>query len=126
MFKGFQEGISLIKYDLETILSNGLDSDCHYNLKLALSDVHNLMTNYKNEKKSIPSSMLKTNYDKFYIIVVYILVFMILENSEHGEFSRRFPDAIASYSTHVDVKKVRLLLKKIEYFLSWADESKLC
>lgn len=50
---------------------------------------------------------------------------MTLENTEQGEFSRRFPDSEANYSTNVDVKKVRLLLKKVEYFLSWADESKL-
>lgn len=49
---------------------------------------------------------------------------MILENMEQGHFSRRFPDAEANYSTYVDVKKIRLLLKKIEYFLSWADEKK--
>lgn len=62
MFKGFKESFSLINDDLETILSNGLNADCNYNLKLALSDIHNLMNNYKNEKKSIPSSMLKANF----------------------------------------------------------------
>lgn len=61
MFKGFQESFSLINDDLETILSNGLNSDYNYNLKLALSDIYNLMVNYKNEKKNVPSSMLKTN-----------------------------------------------------------------
>jgi len=45
--------------------------------------------------------------------------------TKQGEFNRKFPDATATYSIVVDVKKVRLLLKKIEYFLSWIDENKL-
>lgn len=59
MFKGFQEGFILINNDLETIFSNGLDSNCNYNIKLALSDIHNLLTMYKNEQKNISLSMLK-------------------------------------------------------------------
>lgn len=50
---------------------------------------------------------------------------MISEKTEQGEFNRKFPDAIASYSTHVDIKTLRLLLKKIEYLLSWVNEYKL-
>lgn len=50
---------------------------------------------------------------------------MIPEKVENGEFNRKFPDPEASYTTCVDAKKVRLLLKKIEYFLSWADSSEL-
>lgn len=48
---------------------------------------------------------------------------MITEKIEQGEFNKKFPDAEASYSIFLDVKKVRLLLKKIEYFLSLVDES---
>jgi len=59
MFKGFKEGFNLINNDLEIIFSNGLDSNCNYNIKLTLSDIHNLMTEYKNEKKQIPSSTFK-------------------------------------------------------------------
>ncbi|KAL4112919.1 hypothetical protein QTP88_016634 [Uroleucon formosanum] len=99
MFKGFQEGFILINNDLETIFSSGLDSNCNYYIKLALSDIHNLLTIYKNEQKNIS-----------------------LKKTEQGEFNRKFPDAKATYSIHVDIKKVRLLLKKIEYFLSWVDE----
>lgn len=51
--------------------------------------------------------------------------FFFSEKTEQGEFNRKFPDAKATYSIIVDVKKVRLLLKKIEYFLAWVDESKL-
>lgn len=50
---------------------------------------------------------------------------MITEKIIKGEFNRKFPDVEANYSTCVDIKKVRLLLKKIEYFLSWIDDSKL-
>lgn len=50
---------------------------------------------------------------------------MVSEKTEQGEFSKKFPDATASYLLHVDVKTARLLLKKIDYFLSWADETKL-
>lgn len=60
MFKGFQEGFILINNDLETIFSSGLDSNCNYYIKLALSDIHNLLTMYKNEQKIISLSMLKT------------------------------------------------------------------
>lgn len=77
MFKGFKESFSLINDDLETILSNGLNSDCNYNLKLALSDIYNLMIYYKNEKKIISSSMLKT-YLVTYFFVLYILKFIFL------------------------------------------------
>lgn len=73
MFKGFQESFSLINDDLETILSNGSNSDCNYNLKLALSDIYDLMINYKNEKKSIPSSMFKTHLIYFFLFVLYFL-----------------------------------------------------
>lgn len=60
MFKGFQEGFRLINDDLETLFSNGFDSDCNnYNIKLALSDIHNLMTKYKNEEKNVSKRMLK-------------------------------------------------------------------
>lgn len=47
---------------------------------------------------------------------------MVSDKTEQGEFNRKFPDAIANYSTHVDIKTLRLLLKKIEYLLSWANE----
>ncbi|VVC42257.1 Zinc finger, HIT-type [Cinara cedri] len=100
MFKGFI-GFSLINDDLETIFSNGLDSNCNYNIKLVLSDMHNLMNKYKNEKKKFVS-----------------------KKTEQGEFNRKFPDPEASYFTHVDVKKIRLLLKKIEYYFSWVNENK--
>lgn len=60
MFKGFQEGFIFINNDLETIFSSGLDSNCNYYIKLALSDIHNLLTIYKNEQKNISLSMLKT------------------------------------------------------------------
>jgi len=111
--------------DLETIFSNGLDSNCNYNIKLALSDIHNLMTKYKNEKKNILSSMLQsylTNYC-YLIFVLYIILFVVSEKVEQGEFNRKFPDAVHTYSENLDVKKVRFLLKKIEYFLSWVDRS---
>jgi len=61
MFKGFQEGFNLINNDLETIFSNGLDSNCNYNIKIALSDIHNLLTMYKNDQKNVSLSMLKNN-----------------------------------------------------------------
>lgn len=51
MFKGLEKDFCLIKEDLETIFSNGIDSNCNYNIKLALSDIHNLLNDYKNEKK---------------------------------------------------------------------------
>jgi hypothetical protein len=59
MFKGFQESFRLIKYDLETIFNNDLDSNSNYNILLALSDIHSLMTEYKNKNKNNLSSMLK-------------------------------------------------------------------
>lgn len=62
MFKGFQEGFHLINDDLETLFTNGFDSNCNYNIKLALSDIHNLMTKYKNEEKNVSMSMLKYIY----------------------------------------------------------------
>lgn len=62
MFKGFQDGFSLINDDLETIFSNGLDSNCNYNIKLALSDIHNLMTEYKKEKKNVIISSILLIY----------------------------------------------------------------
>lgn len=124
MFKGFLECFRFINDDLEIIFSNGLDSNCNYNMKLALSDIHNLMTEYKNEKKSVLLSMLNGSEDKLSILLC-ILIIMISEKTEQGEFNRKFPDAIASYPTHVDIKTLRLLLKKIEYLLSWVDESKL-
>jgi len=53
------------------------------------------------------------------------LICGVSEKIEQGEFNRKFPDAMASYSKTVDVKTLRLLLKKIDYFLSWVDETKL-
>jgi len=50
---------------------------------------------------------------------------LISEKVKQGEFNRKFPDAVASYSLFADVKKIRLLLKKVEYFLSWVDEMKM-
>lgn len=58
MFKGFQDGFSFINDDLETIFSNGLDSKSNFNIKLALSDIYNLMNKYKNENKNVSLSML--------------------------------------------------------------------
>jgi len=58
MFKGFLDGFSHIKDDLETIFSNSLNSNGNYYLKLALSDIHNLMIKFKQENKSVSSSML--------------------------------------------------------------------
>lgn len=60
MFKGFL-GFSLINDDLETIFKNSLDSNCNYNIKLVLSDMHYLMNEYKNEKKKVVLSMLNNN-----------------------------------------------------------------
>lgn len=57
MFKGFLGGFCFISDDLEIIFSSGLDLNCNYNIKLALSDVYNLMTEYKNEKKNVSLSM---------------------------------------------------------------------
>lgn len=59
MFKGFQEGFRLINDDLETIFNSDLDSNCNYNILLALSDIHGLMTEYKNKNKNEALSMLK-------------------------------------------------------------------
>lgn len=59
MFKGFQEGFRLINDDLETIFNSDLDSNCNYNILLALSDIHSLMTEYKNKNKNEALSMLK-------------------------------------------------------------------
>lgn len=125
MFKGFHDGFSLVNDDLETIFSNGLDSNCNYNIKLVLSDIHNLMTKYKNEKKNILSSVLQYYLTSYYylIFVTYTTLFMISEKVEQGEFNRKFPDAVPTYSENVDVKKLRFLLKKIEYFFSWVDRS---
>lgn len=125
MFKGFQEGFILINNDLETIFNNGLDSNCNYNIKLALSDIHNLMTMYKNHEKTISLSMLKNDLGNRIIFVLFNLTTLFPEKTEQGEFNRKFPDSKATYSMVLDVKKVRLLLKKIEYFLSWVDEIKL-
>lgn len=61
MFRGFLDGFSHLNDDLETIFSSGLDSNCNYYMKLALSDIHKLMTKYKNEMKSVSLSMLKNN-----------------------------------------------------------------
>lgn len=68
MFKGLFEGFHFINDDLEIILSNDLDSNCNYNMKLALSDVHNLMTEYKIEKKCLLLSMLNIDENKFSIM----------------------------------------------------------
>lgn len=63
MFKGFF-GFNLINDDLETIFNNSLDSNCNYNIKLVLSDIHHLMNEYKNEKKKVVLSMLNNkNFD---------------------------------------------------------------
>lgn len=69
MFKGSQESFSCINDDLEIIFSNGLDSNYNYYIKLALSDIYNLMTKYKNEKKKISSSMLKNYVHKLLFIL---------------------------------------------------------
>jgi len=69
MFKGFLDGFCYINDDLETIFSNGLDFNCNYYIKLALSDIHNLMTMYKNENKNVSLSMLKT----MIIIIEYVV-----------------------------------------------------
>lgn len=63
MFKGVQDNFNQISDDLETIFNNDLESSCSYNTKLALSDLHNLMTEYKNEQKHVVSSMTKRNFD---------------------------------------------------------------
>lgn len=62
MFKGFQ-GFSFINDDLETIFNNGLNSN--YNIKLALSDIQNLLTEYKNEKKNISLSMFEKLFKNY-------------------------------------------------------------
>jgi len=81
MFKGFQEDIKLINNDLETIFSNGLDSNCNHNIKLALSDIHNLLTMYKNEQKNISSSMIKNNLgNKIVFCVLYFNHFVSRKN----------------------------------------------
>lgn len=123
MFKGFL-GFNLINDDLETIFNNSLDSSCNYNIKLVLSDIHHLMNEYKNEKKNVVLSMLN-NINIIKRIVFYDLICIFLEKPEKGEFNRKFPDSEASYFTHVDIKKIRLLLKKIEYYLSWVNENEL-
>lgn len=122
MFKGFQ-GFSFINSDLETIFNNGLNSN--YNIKLALSDIQNLLVEYKNEIKNISSSMFKILLRKLLCIEYYIILhfFMFLEKIEHGEFNKKFPDVEATYSINVDIKIIRLLLKKIEYYLSWVNEN---
>lgn len=48
---------------------------------------------------------------------------MFIGKIEQGEFNKKFPDVEATYSTNVDMKIIRLLLKKIEYYLSWVNEN---
>jgi len=75
MFKGFQEGFNLINNDLEIIFSNGLDSNCNYNIKIALSDIHNLLTMYKNDQKTVSLSMLKNNLSSKILVLLNIFFF---------------------------------------------------
>ncbi|XP_050544596.1 uncharacterized protein LOC126907392 isoform X2 [Daktulosphaira vitifoliae] len=99
MFKDSTGSFNLIKDDLIVIFYNNLQANCNYNVKLALCDIYSLLKDYKNKSK------LKSN-DKI----------------KHGEFQKKFPDSKANFSNFIDSKKVRLLIKKIEYYLSWANE----
>lgn len=71
MFKGVQESFRLIKYDLDILFNNDLDSKCNYNILLALSDIHSLMTQYKS-KNNLPS-MLKIVYINYWILYFYFI-----------------------------------------------------
>lgn len=75
MFKGFQEGFNFINNDLETIFSNGLDSNCNYNIKIALSDIHNLLKMYKNDQKTVSLSMLKNNTSSKIVVLKFFFFF---------------------------------------------------
>lgn len=83
MFKEFQEGFGIMNGDLETIFSNGLNSTCNYNVKLALSDIYNLMIEYKNEKKKVFSSMFKILFNNYLHILYYISWFQKKLNKEN-------------------------------------------
>ncbi|XP_050433857.1 zinc finger HIT domain-containing protein 2 isoform X2 [Adelges cooleyi] len=102
MFKDSEGSFNLITEDLEAIFNNGLQSNCNHNVKLALSDLHRLLSDFKNHNKYNSKDKVKL-----------------------GDFNKKFPDSKASYSITVDTKKARLLLKKIEYFLSWANEVRI-
>ncbi|KDR12142.1 zinc finger HIT domain-containing protein 2 [Zootermopsis nevadensis] len=92
---GSQESVICMKNDIECILTGPEDSNCSFYLKASLSDIYRLMSKAKHSKSIDPSAVKKT-----------------------GEFTKRFKEH--SLPSFVQKDKLRLVIKKLEYYLSWS------
>ncbi|XP_046610833.1 zinc finger HIT domain-containing protein 2 isoform X1 [Neodiprion virginianus] len=92
------ENISATKNACTCILQGPEDSNKYFYVKAAFSDLHKLFS-----KCTVPSKPKDT------------------PKCTSKEFSKRFPDHGAISATEIPRNKLKLYLKKIEYYLSWVD-----
>lgn len=86
-----------------SILQGPNDSDNSFYIKAALSDLHELLTKAKSINKRSKNFKDNDNYNK------------------NKEFSKRFPDHDDISDSQLPTEKIRLCIKKIDYYLSWVE-----
>jgi hypothetical protein len=101
---GSHESVSCMKKDVECILAGPEDSNYSFYLQASLSDVHHLLSEAKHSKNTDPNAV----------------------NTQRTEFTKRFSEHFSTSLVQKD--KLRLLTKKLEYYLSWSQDhaSEIC
>lgn len=95
-----EESFEVMKHDTLLILNGPSNENKSYYCKAALSHLHQIFTDAKNETKKTLQGSEKSSI-------------------KSSEFSKRFPDKSDNYLPNLDVVKVKRSIKKIEYYLSF-------
>ncbi|XP_023707336.1 zinc finger HIT domain-containing protein 2 isoform X2 [Cryptotermes secundus] len=92
-----------MKNDIECILAGPEDSNYSFYLQASLSDIYQLLSEARHSKNTDPNGVKKS-----------------------GEFTKRFSDNLSTSLVQKD--KLRLIIKKLEYYLSWSQDhaSEIC
>ncbi|GFG38143.1 hypothetical protein Cfor_04812 [Coptotermes formosanus] len=100
---GSCESLICMKKDVECILAGPEDSNYSFYLQASLSDIHHLLSEAKHSKNADPNAI----------------------KMKKTEFTKRFSEQLSSL---VEKDKLRLLIKKLEYYLSWSQDhaSEIC
>ena len=125
------ESITCMKNDVECILAGPDDENVSFYLHAALSDIHKLFTAAKVKGKYLFMIMWKrkiwikmsTIFLMFSLLIGIIISDLIsgtMEVKMSGEFTKRYSES-AAFSL-VPKEKLKLCIKKLEYYLSWSQE----
>lgn len=101
---GSHESVICMKRDVECILAGPEDSNYSFYLQASLSDIHHLLSEAKHSKNTDDNAV----------------------KTKKTEFTKRFGEHLSTSLVQKD--KLRLLIKKLEYYLSWSEDhaSEIC